>query len=90
MSVQLDLLHGGHVQNLDTFNQILDIHRYRPSRAVWGQAKFFAAVISKVSGNVREMHFKKGLSLAEDGFKSWFLDGFCMVLNCFFFSRSNC
>ena len=47
MSVQLDLLHGGHVQNLDTFNQVLDIHRYGPSRAVWGQRDFFCAVISK-------------------------------------------
>eukprot|EP00435_Cladocopium_sp_Y103_P014104 s1122_g3.t1 len=47
MSVQLDLLHGGHVQNLDTFNEVLDIHRYSPSRADWGKRFFFCPVISK-------------------------------------------
>ena len=29
--------------------RVLDIHRYGPSRAVWGQRDFFCAVISKVS-----------------------------------------
>ncbi|CAJ1373238.1 unnamed protein product [Effrenium voratum] len=47
MSVQLDLLHGGHVQNLDTFNQVLDIHRFSPTRAIWGTRYFFCSVISK-------------------------------------------
>ncbi|CAE7714326.1 unnamed protein product [Symbiodinium sp. CCMP2592] len=46
-SVQLVLLHGGHLQNLDTFNQILDMKKYSPSRAIWGTRYFFCAVISK-------------------------------------------
>ncbi|CAE7345681.1 APX3, partial [Symbiodinium sp. CCMP2456] len=46
-SVQLVLLHGGHLQNLDTFNQILDMKKYSPSRAIWGTRHFFCAVISK-------------------------------------------
>eukprot|EP00933_Yihiella_yeosuensis_P060769 TRINITY_DN63553_c0_g1_i1.p1 TRINITY_DN63553_c0_g1~~TRINITY_DN63553_c0_g1_i1.p1 ORF type:complete len:1498 (-),score=364.61 TRINITY_DN63553_c0_g1_i1:92-4261(-) len=46
-SVQLDLLHGGHLENLHTLNEVLDIKRYSPSRAIWGENKFFATVISK-------------------------------------------
>eukprot|EP00931_Biecheleriopsis_adriatica_P048568 TRINITY_DN28075_c0_g1_i1.p1 TRINITY_DN28075_c0_g1~~TRINITY_DN28075_c0_g1_i1.p1 ORF type:complete len:4655 (+),score=704.17 TRINITY_DN28075_c0_g1_i1:659-13966(+) len=47
MSVQLDLLHGGHLENLRTLHQTLNIRKYSPSRTDWGTRNVFYAVVSK-------------------------------------------
>merc|ERR1719160_947768 len=59
LRIQLHVLHGSHIQNLEFFNNALDVTIHSPKRTLAGTRNFFAAVLEKelMNGGAYELPF---------------------------------